>query len=414
MTSDAKGRFVRGLRSLDRHEFVVFVAALWAARGWDARTDRSAVGVDVDVRREGRRSQSIRVVAGRSAWLAIAHLSVWPADVDIVVTRGRLAAIAVDSIENHRSRATFEHAPAGVLYARFRYGIADAEQDRLCEEHLDTDFENSSTAIRLGDALDRTTGAVPTNALLAAAFVAVAIVALVVTGAVSGPFAALPSNEPPSVADTGTTGATVSPADVRTSEPTPRETTRAAVPAACPPPPTDVHPAAIRPGVVRTASTSGLEGWVIEFDGNLTDFDPNDESNRIAPEVRHLVVYETPSGRQYRLVIDRWQSAERAADRATRVESGSERAPLVWGSYSIVVESYAADAPERTAADIGVLLANVQTPDGITIGSRCVDALAEGASPSVALDRRAARHDSFGLTGGRPRRLGSSAGHVVW
>jgi len=308
-------------------------------------------------------------------------LLVWSTDADIVVTRGRLAAAAVDGVLGLRSRAAFEHVPADAIYTRFRYGLAGDERDRLWGEFFDGDpdestvCDGSSPLIRIDALLDRTPSVSPT--LLGVVVVTLVIVALVVAGAVSGPFAVLsPDGSPSSVVDSQATEATAVPVDVRTPEPAPPETPRVGVPAVCPAPSADAHPAAIRPGVVDTASTSGLEGWVIEFEWNLTDFDPNDESNRVSPEVRHLAVYEAPSGRQYRLVIDRWESAERAANRTTEVGKRSERAPLVWGPYSIVVEPYATDAPGRIAADVRALFENVQTPGGLTLGDRCVDALA--------------------------------------
>ena len=381
MKSDAKTRFIRALRSLDQGAFVAFVAALWAARGWEPMGDSAPV--DIHVHREGRGIRSVRVVDGPSAWSAIVRLSVRPADADVVVTRRRLAAVAVDGIEPVRSRATFEHVSVDDLYVRFRYGLGDAEQDRLWRESLDgldagsDDSIVSTTPSHLGDVLDRATSIVPTSAL-----VGCLILAVIVAAAVVGPSVVLPGaiDAPVSVGN-GATEATASPADAPTATAAPPVTTQsAAMPGACPVPPADAHPAAIRPGIVRTASTSGLEGWSIRFEGNMNDFDPNDESNRVAPIVRHFVVYETPDDRQYRLAIDHWESAARASERTMQAEQGHERASLVWGPYSIVVEPYAA-VPERTAADVSVLLANVQTPGGITLGNRCVDTLSPSRSP---------------------------------
>ena len=390
MASDTERGFVRALRSLDRGEFLAFVAALWAARGWE--TEGTGTGEPIEIRREGSRTRSIRVVAGVAAWPVVVRLLLWPtdSDADVVVTRGRLAATTVDRIGRLRGRAAFEHVPADELCRRFRYGLSDGERSRLRGEFFEGSFEDSilpggrTPSTRLDDVLDRVTPIVPKSAPPGVVLVGSAAVALIVAGVVIGPFAVLPPDGDVSAFSSGGAGAagsTASPVDVRTPGPAPPELTPSAtVPPVCPTPPADTHPVAIRPEVVRTASTSGLEGWTIRFEGNLTDFDPNDESNRVAPTVRHLVVYETPSGRQYRLAIDRWRSIERAADRALRAERGSERALLVWGAYSIVVEPYGTNASQRTAADVRLLLANVGTPDGISLGYRCVDALAENAS----------------------------------
>ena len=393
MASDTERGFVQALRSLDRGEFLAFVAALWAARGWE--TKRLRTGEPIEVRREGSGRRSIRIVAGVAAWPVVVRLLLWPtdSDADVVVTRGRLAATAVDRIGRLRGRAAFEHVPVDELYRRFRYGLSDGERSRLRGEFFEGSFEDSTTfedsilpggrtpSTRLDDVLDCVTPVIPSGVPPGVVLVGSAVVALIVAGVVIGPFAVLPPDGDVSAFSSGGAGAagsTASPVDVRTPGPAPPELTPSAtVPPVCPTPPADAHPAAIRPGVVRTASTSGLEGWAIRFEETLTDFDPNDESNEATPEIRHLVVYETPSERRYRLVVDRWGSAERAME----VERGDERTALVWGAYSVVVESYTADAPGRIATDARTLLVNVRTPGGITIGTQCVDALTGNTNP---------------------------------
>lgn len=355
MATESRERFVRALRSLSRPSFSAFVAALWAARGHETSVDESG-GVAID--REGR---TLRVVAGVRGWHVLLVLLVRPDAVDAVVTRGRLAGAAVELVAGGRPGVA--HLDAADLYERFRYGVGDAERVRLWTAHLRAGAENPGATVRFDDALRRTVSPVPAS-------VAAAVLLVLVAGAAVGPLVESSSDD---VASPELDDGARSPSTSET--PTPTSTPESDVPSVCPPPPTDAHPAALHPGVIGTASVSGLEGWTILLEQNLTDFDPNDESSQTVPEIRHIVVYQTPGDRQYRLVLDRWASAERMVDRSR----GSERAPLVWGAYSVAVEPYAVDESDLVASDVRKLLANVQTPGGVRLGYACVDALAEGS-----------------------------------
>ncbi|QLG27300.1 hypothetical protein HUG10_06950 [Halorarum halophilum] len=376
MTSDAKRRFVLALRSLDGPAFVDFVAALWTARGW--RTIVEAPDRFEATDEAGRESSTLRVV-GTGA--ATASFLARPNATDVVVTRGPVGRAAVHAVRLFRPDVGFEHVDASDLYERFAYAIGDADRRRLRERHLRAGAEHPTLGARISHGTERARG-IPQSrrvrtTLSSRTLAAVAVLLLVVVGATT-PLLVGPQFDRGSTSRIGddVDGGGGAPTWTRTGTTTPTPIPAALdLPSACPPPPADAHPVLIRPGVVRTASTSGLEGWQVVLDGNLTDFDPNDERRSVFPPVRHFIVYESPSGRQYRLSVDRWRSPDRAMAQVQPGEKSGADAVLVWGSYVVTARASADDAPDLARSDVRQLLANLQQPSGVRLGYQCADAL---------------------------------------
>lgn len=364
MPRDSRERFVRALQSLSRPSFSAFVAALWTARGWEASAEAAGV---VSVRR-GREARTLRVVVGAGAWYALLALLLRPAGADAAVTRGRIAGFAVELVAHVRPGV--DHLDADDLYERSRYGVGDAERARLWDAHLGPGIENPSAAVRLDGALRRATAAVPAS-------VAATVLLLVVAGAVAGPLVGPSPDDRASRLATDDGDGEPS-AGTETATPTATATPAADVPSVCPRPPSEAPPVALRPGVIGVASASGLEGWSVTFEQNTTRFDRNDEWHGLAPESRHVAVYRSPSERLYRLVIDRWRSADRAAEGQGMGVDPARMTVFVWGRYTVTLQALAEDG-SRSDARARQLLAAVTTPDGVSVGSRCVEVLRVGA-----------------------------------
>lgn len=364
------------LRSLDGPAFVDFVAALWTARGW--RTIAEAPDHFEATDDAGRESSTLRVL-GTGA--ATASFLARPNTTDVVVTRGPAGRAAVRIVRLFRPGVRFEHLEASDLYERFAYAIDDADRRRLRERHLRAGTEHPTLGARISHGTERVRGVVQSRSrrtvVPSRTLAVVAVVLLVLVGATTAVLVGPQfDGGSPSRLGEDVDGGGGAPTWARTATATPTSTPAGVdLPAACPPPPTDAHPIRIRPGVVRTASTSGLEGWQVVLDGNLTDFDPNDERRSVFPTVRHFVVYESPSGRQYRLVVDRWRSPDRAMAQVQPGEKSGADAVLVWGSYVVTARAYADDAPDLARSDVRQLLANLQQPSGVRLGYQCADAL---------------------------------------
>ena len=151
-------------------------------------------------------------------------------------------------------------------------------------------------------------------------------------------------------------------------------------PAACPSPPTNVHPASFQPIPAHTASAFGLDGWRLRTAENVSVYPGRTERQTpYVPEVRHKAIYEAPSGAVYVLVADRWSSPALAAEVAL-VLSYPRQVAFAWGPYTFAVTGSApaderlSNASLRTAAT--ELLAHIRSPTGIAFGEECVKRLA--------------------------------------
>ncbi|WP_225333548.1 hypothetical protein [Halomicrobium urmianum] len=141
----------------------------------------------------------------------------------------------------------------------------------------------------------------------------------------------------------------------------------------CPPPPTDVHPAVLRPAPVDAAVSTGLEGWSIEGAINVSYFHgPNELEVSARPEHRHKATYRSPRETAIGLFLDRW------LDRATATDAGPALAEaygtaLVWGRYTVTATVYERSASESTvSAEAYTLFSHVINPDAGQLGVQCV------------------------------------------
>lgn len=266
----------------------------------------------------------------------------------------------------------------GTLYEWFAYGIDAESRAALAEAYLDaTDpsaFERGRSALvdALGGASVRP-GRLSTPSGRAAGAGLIGLLALLaLVAATVGPgLLASTGQTAGGVGGTSTPQLTPAPAAITS---VPRTTDPGLVlPESCPKPPLDAHPASLRPGVIRTASADGLEGWRLLVTQNITeyDFDPNDQQLGPVPEVRHVAVFETQAGAQLRLGLDRWESPDRAG--AAIARGGSWSLGIPWGTYGAWVEWQSEDGRRESAAR--ELLAAVRTPGGVGLGGECVSAL---------------------------------------
>jgi len=301
----------------------------------------------------------------------------------IVVTEGLLAAPVGRFVARIRPRATGDHPVVlgpGTLYEWFAYAVGAEARSALADRYLDatepTAFGRGRAAF--ADAVGAAVGRPCFRSRRAGGVVLVALLALVVAAA-AGPVGPLVTVGPGAAGDAGSSAAVT--AVPVTVTPAPATTEAGAdLPEACPSPPLEVHPASLRPGVVRTASADGLEGWRLLATQNISEsqFDPNDQRADVVPEIRHLAVFETSAGVRLRLVLDRWESVTRA-ERAI-AEGGAWTLGLRWGAYTAGVERNTADAGGDASAR--QLLAAVTTAEGVRLGGACVSALATGSATS--------------------------------
>lgn len=375
--------FAAELRRLDEATLAAFVADLWRARGREVSVD----GTTVTVRRAAdageRRSTSGRESPGEETrTLAVTHRHPRAADadggVDAVVTSRRLgdardgpvAAAAIDADELRRT----------ALYAVDRRTYAD-----LCDRYFDRPafvadgVDGGASTLR--DRLRRPASALSRRGLAGAGLGVVLVVALV-AGALpgvpgldsGGPDAGgQPATDPPAAAAT----VTVSPSPSPSPPPAATDQSRYAA-VGCPVPPTDAHPAALRPATVAGATASGLDGWTHRSASNVTAFHGRtDLPTSRNPEVRHVASYESPDGGVYKMVFDRW-SRVADAERVATAMAPRSHAVLRWGRYTVSVTGYGEDgriAPDRAADGARLLLAAVSSPGGSQLGTRCASVL---------------------------------------
>lgn len=370
-----RAAFERGVRRLDGPTARAFVADLLGARGFRTTVEGRIVTATSDT----SGSMRLLVVAdGRS--LAAVGLA---RSVDAVLLTGGPVAVAVGSLLVRA--AVREDRPAVLdaetLYEWFVYAVDADAQVALEDRYLGS--TEPSTIERMGVALadavsnwaDRPGRSGGPSVRTAVVLVALFAVVTVVT---AGPLDAFgPSGTSPRPAGGDDAGGTPGLSAVPSTVIPPSPTTESGSPVldVCPPAPVDAHPASLRPGVIQTASTGGLEGWRVLVTQNLSEhaFDPNDQRARLAPVQRHVVVFETSGRETVRLGIDRWESPARAEAAVAR--GGPWRLGIPWGAYVAWVEL----EPEGSESTAREVLAAVGTPGEARLGSACVTTLLTGA-----------------------------------
>lgn len=376
----SRAAFERGVRRLDGPAARTFVSDLLDDRGYRTTVEGRVVTATSD----GRGSMRLLVVADGTSLTTVLGAP----SVDAVLVTGGPVTAAAASVA---VRAAGEEGRAALLgaetlYEWFAYAVDEAARTTLVDRYFDaTDSTVRGRAMAaVVDALAHTMrllgrGQAPSrrSAVVVTLVGLLAVVAAATAGPLGsfGPTATTHSvtgeggaGEPPGITAIPATAAST-PAVVESG---------ATVPDACPRPPVGAHPASLRPGVIETASVGGLEGWRVLLTQNLSeyDFDPNDQRARIAPERRHVAVFETAGGARVRLGIDRWESTTRAAAAVAR--GGPWGLVVPWGPYVAWVEwRPRGEAGEPAARQ---LLAAVRTPGGVGLGAGCVSAL--GAGPT--------------------------------
>lgn len=373
----SRAAFERGVRRLDGPAARGFVSDLLGARGYGTTVEGQVVTATSDT----KGSMRLLVVADGRSLVTVGRARSF----DTVLVTGGPTAAAVGSVAVRAAGRDDRPAVlgAGTLYEWFTYAVDPEVRAALADRYLDATAPTALGRVlaAVADSLPGEVawlgrGQVPSGRT-AVVVVLVALLA-VVAAATAGPLGAFgPTATPHAVTgdddDGETAGITAVPATV-TRTPTTMES-GGPVPDACPQPPVDAHPASLRPGVIQTASTSGLEGWRVLVTQNLSEyeFDPNDQRARVVPEQQHVVVFETPDRATVRLGIDRWDSPARAEAAVAR--GGPWELGVPWGAYVLWAESHA----DRSEWMVRQVLAAVETPGGTRLGGACVSALAAGA-----------------------------------
>jgi hypothetical protein len=374
--------FERALRRLDGGDARAFVADLLGARGYRTTVER---GLVVATDGPGPPVRLLVVADGRPSPSALTGHT---RPVDAVVVTGGPVARAAGALAARASGREDRPAVRGpeLLYEWYAFAVDDDDRRALAERYLGA--TEPTTLGRLWTTVvgsrpgAASVGGVPASGRLAAVLLAVLLAVAVGAAATAGPLDSFgpvdPSRSTLGDDPERTPGITSVPVPP-TAAPTATATeVGATVPDVCPTPPDDAHPASLRPGVIRTASTGGLEGWHLLATQNLTEFqfDPNDQQLRAIPEVRHVAVYGTPGGGQYRLGLDRWESSEAAE--AAIARGGPWTLGVAWGRYTAWTE-WQSRSDEREAL-AHQLLESVSTPEGVRFGGSCVSVLLSGTA----------------------------------
>lgn len=379
----SKAAFERAVGRLDGDAARRFVADLLSARGYTTAVEGSVVVATSD----SGTSMRVLVVDG----LRDATVATHEPRADIVLSTGGTSADLLRSVVVRRARGG-ENRPTvlGVetLYEWFAYAVDGETRTALGDRYLGATepsvFERAWMGVvaggsRAAEGLERLP--VPTRATVGVVVVALlALVAVTTAGPLPafGPTSSSVS-APDGRASVTTPGITSVPVTV-TPGPTPTDA-GAPLPETCPPAPVDAHPASLRPGVIRTASDHGLDGWSLLITQNISqfEFDPNDQQLGLLPEERHVAVFETSGGMQFRLGLDRWESP--AGAEAAVARGGTWDIGFPWGTYAVWVEWQSeAEGRESTARR---LLAAVRTPGGVKLGGACVSALARATNTTA-------------------------------
>lgn len=375
----AREAFERALRRLDGAEARAFVADLLGARGYRTTVDGSVVTAT-----DGP-AGSIRLFVVAD-WRTLTDARD-DRPVDVVVITGGAVVATAGSFVVRRVDGNVRPVVRGpeLLYEWFAFAVDSEARARLTDRYLGATERTVAGRAWRGLAAARPVAVarsgrrpIPTGRIAVVVLVAMFVV---VAAATAGPLAALDPGVPTQATTDGdVAGGTPELTSVplpRTSAPTTTDP-GPPLPDVCPSPPVDAHPASLRPGVIRTASASGLEGWDLLITQNLTEyqFDPNDQQSGSVPEVRHIAVYEIPEKVQFRLGLDRWQSPAMARTAIDR--GGAWMLGFPWGHYAVWVEwQHRGVDVEPSARE---LLAAVRTPGGVKLGGACVSTLLTGST----------------------------------
>lgn len=387
MASIPRAEFARGLRRLSAREAASLVADLWAARGWE--TDRRGTTV-VATRDDGTPTRRFRVLGEPLPLTAVLARS---ERADAVVARGPVSSWLA-RVAGGRVRGGPRAEPLVLggddLYERLVYAAGEDAREAILARYFE-DGRAGRFAAPAADAVALAAGGVAaaraalggTPGLLGGstgrrAGVAGVALSLLVVAVVAGVLNPAGGLAPAVGGGVATPAPTPSPA---AGFDTPAATATARlVPAACPSPPESAAPSQLRPPVIETASVRGLEGWTLEASLNITDFDLQDQRAGVVPEERWTGTYASPAGEGYRVVIDRWETPDRAVEAMDFVAEGDAR--MAWGRYTVVVNGHGENA--SIPAVRAVLLA-VSAPGDGGLGRACVGELAEfdldGVSP---------------------------------
>lgn len=357
MQIPTREEFVQRVRRFDQWKLTRFVADLYEARGWTVeivdcgrllvQPPRRTPGETLDVRIT-KTPPSSRVDADRIVVGTMADVERMPDDVRVVDARE--------------------------LHGMALYAIDRDWRRKLLADHFEPDAFTESRSV-----LRRITSTIPTlpSIPLRAGNVALAVVLLFASIAVVATANFDSSETPNRDAEPTVTPVSVSQSLLEGSTDNDIVSPSSAV---CLRPPTDAHPASLRPVPVDAALSVGLEGWEDVRQLNTSTFEgPNELTIPWTPDVRHESTYRSPRGTTITLVIDRWPDQQSAAKAGTAL-ANNYRTALVWGRYTFAVvlsDSPSDSSTDSTNADIDTnsLLSEIIHPEQGKLGSDCVDAL---------------------------------------
>lgn len=365
MTALPKPAFERALASLDRDEFVAFVGALWAARGY--RTEQGTHPGVVIATHPTLPDRVLYVPGGdttgrRDTGTVELPDGVEQDDVTTVVAATTAPGPGDGVTDCLDAESLYELA----MYAIDRDALAD-----LCRSHFgESPASLAADSARRDDTRPwRSTvtgwaefGHSPRVAALG---VLILSVVLATTLAWVGG-AGLGTSPGASTPDAGT-------ADAESALATTPD--GAIVESTCPDPPTGVSARDLGPAL----DSDALDGWRLDGSRVVSIFDLMNRSQEATPEESFVGTYVGPDGRAYELRISRWEDPSTA-----RGEAPDRRArwPVweVWGAYSFGVRGVAPDgtvpSTSLTRGAARELLAAIETPGGNSLAA-CVDDLVE-------------------------------------
>ncbi|WP_336338775.1 hypothetical protein [Haloarcula brevis] len=359
MQIPTREEFVQRIRRFDQQQLTRFVADLYEARGWTVETAEC-----------GRLLlQAPHEIPGQTLDVRITKTPPWSRDhADRIVVR---TVADVESMPDDTCVVDARELHGMALYALDR----DRRQTLLADHFEPGAFDDSPSVHH------HITAAIPSlsSTLLRAGKVALVVVLMVASVAVATTANFDSSQTPDEDVEPAVTPVSVSQSlfEGQTSN-----GTLAPSSAACPRPPTDAHPASLRPVPVDAALSVGLEGWEDVRQLNASTFQgPNELTIPWTPDVRHESTYRSPRGTTIILVIDRWSDQQSAAEAGTAL-ANNYRTALVWGRYTFAVvfpDSPSESSSDSINADVDTnsLLSEIIHPERGKLGSECVDALTE-------------------------------------
>jgi len=346
--------FVTRVRRFDQLELTRFVADLYEARGWNVETGDCG---------------KLLVQASRGATdetLAIRIMETSPA------TRIDADRVVVGTTDVERTPDGVRIVDAGELHGMALYAIDRERRRKLLADHFEPGtFDSGRSPLQRITAMIPALPSIPRRAGSVALVVVILFASVALVATASFDRSQTPDTDPEP---------TVTPVSVSQSlfeASTDAETeTRSSM--SCPRPPSDTHPASLRPVPVDAALSVGLEGWDDVRQLNASAFQgPNELTIPWTPDVRHESTYRSPRGTTITLIIDRWPDRQSAA-KAGDALANNYRTALVWGRYTFAVVF--PDSPsDSTNADVDTdsLLSEIIHPEQGKLGSDCVDVLTE-------------------------------------